>query len=188
MLERIPRALAERVRLVVLDVDGVLTDGGIYLGATEAGEPIEMKRYEITDGLGVHLMQTSGIEVSIVTGRVSTSVALRAADLGVTEFHQDASATKLPIVTRLLERHGISWEETAVVSDDLADIPVLKRVGFPVAVANAVPEVRALARWVTKRRGGEGAVREFAESLLQARGEWAAGVARYVAERERDSA
>lgn len=184
MADRIPLALAERVRLVILDVDGVLTDGGIFLGATASGEAVEMKRYEITDGMGTHLLQLSGIEVAIVTGRESESVRLRAVDLGVTEVHQDASAAKLPIVTRMLERLGIAWEEAAFVSDDLADIPVLKRVGLPVAVANAAPEVRALARWVTKRRGGSGAVREFAESLLQARGQWAAAVDRYVGERE----
>lgn len=184
MPERMPLELARPVRLVILDVDGVLTDGGIYLGATASGEPVEMKRYEITDGLGVHLLQTAGVEVAIVTGRESASVTLRAADLGITEYHQDTSATKLPIVTRILEKLGIGWEETAFVSDDLADIPVLRRVGLPVAVANAVPEVRALARWVTTRRGGEGAVREFAESLLQARGQWTTGVERYIAERE----
>ncbi len=188
MHRHIPLPLAERVRLVVLDVDGVLTDGGIYIGATASGEAIETKRYEITDGLGIHLLQTSGVEVAIVTGRESESVRLRAIDLGITECHQDAGAAKLPIVTRLLERLGIGWEEAAFVGDDLADIPVLKRVGLPVAVANAVPEVRALTRWVTRRRGGEGAVREFAESLLHARGQWAPAVARYLALREKDPA
>jgi 3-deoxy-D-manno-octulosonate 8-phosphate phosphatase (KDO 8-P phosphatase) len=186
MVERIPLHLAERVRLVILDVDGVMTDGGIYIGATASGEAIETKRYEITDGLGIHLLQTSGVQVAIVTGRESESVRLRAVDLGVAECHQDASAAKLPIVTRLLTRLGIGWEEVAFVGDDLADIPVLKRVGLPVAVANAVPEVRALARWVTARRGGNGAIREFSESLLHARRQWAPAVERYLAPRERE--
>ena len=127
MVERIPLHLAERVRLVILDVDGVMTDGGIYIGATASGEAIETKRYEITDGLGIHLLQTSGVQVAIVTGRESESVRLRAVDLGVAECHQDASAAKLPIVTRLLTRLGIGWEEVAFVGDDLADIPVLKQ-------------------------------------------------------------
>lgn len=187
MAERMPRSLAEAVRLVILDVDGVLTDGGIYLGATASGESIETKRYEITDGLGIHLMQTSGIEVAIVTGRESESVRLRAADLGITECHQDATAAKLPIVSRLITRLEIGWEETAFVGDDLADIPVLRRVGLPVAVANGVPEVCALARWVTSRRGGDGAVREFAETLLQARGEWKTAVDRYLEPRDREA-
>lgn len=180
----IPAEIARRIRLVVLDVDGVLTDGGIYLGATAGGERVEMKRYEITDGLGIHLLQEAGVQVAIVTGRESESVRLRAEELGVVECHQDATAQKLPIVRALLERLGIGWDETAFVSDDLADIPVLRRVGLGAAVANAVPEVRALAGWVARRRGGAGAVREFAEALLTARGEWATRVEQYLASRE----
>ncbi|HET8654988.1 MAG TPA: HAD family hydrolase [Longimicrobiaceae bacterium] len=176
--------VARAIRLVVLDVDGVLTDGGIYLGATDAGERIETKRYEITDGIGVQLLQERGIEVAIVTGRESRSVAMRAAELSITECHQDATAHKLRIVARMIDRLGIAWHEVAHVGDDLADIPVLRRVGLPVAVANAVPEVRAVTAWRSRRRGGAGAIREFAEALLQARGEWAAAVERYLAPRE----
>src|SRR5688500_10627247 len=94
---RIPRRSAEAIRLVVLDVDGVRTDGGIYLGADPAGEKVEMKRYEITDGLGIRLLQDAGIGVAIVTGRESISVRLRADELQITECHQDGSANKLPI-------------------------------------------------------------------------------------------
>ena len=184
---RIPRSRAAAVRLVVLDVDGVLTDGGIYLGAGGAGEKVEMKRYEITDGLGIRLLQDAGITVAIVTGRESISVRLRADELQITECHQDGAANKLPIVRSLLERAGVSWAEAAFVSDDLADIPVLRRVGLAAAVANAVPEVRAHAHWVATRRGGHGAVREFAEALLRARGEWSARVAAYLAEREEEA-
>lgn len=180
----LPRELAARIRLVAFDVDGVLTDGGLYLGATASGERIEMKRFEITDGLGVRLLQDAGIAVAIVTGRESVAVRLRAEELRIRECHQDASAAKLPIVERLLARLELGWEEVAFLGDDLADLPVLRRVGLPAAVANAVPEVRAAARWVGRRRGGEGAAREFAEALLHARGEWAALVARYVEERE----
>jgi 3-deoxy-D-manno-octulosonate 8-phosphate phosphatase (KDO 8-P phosphatase) len=179
------REAAGRVRMVVFDVDGVLTDGGIYLGATAAGERVEMKRFEITDGLGVHLLRDAGIIVAIVTGRESDAVRLRAAELGIDECHQDAGAAKLPILEALLERHGLGWDEVAFLGDDLADLPVLERVGLPAAVANAVPEVRARARWVGRKRGGEGAAREFAEALLHARGEWAERVNRYVHARER---
>jgi 3-deoxy-D-manno-octulosonate 8-phosphate phosphatase (KDO 8-P phosphatase) len=181
-----PRRAAAAVRLVVLDVDGVLTDGGIYLGATGAGEKVEMKRYEITDGMGIHLLQQAGVQVAIVTGRDSISVRLRAEELRITECHQDGTSNKLPIVRTLIERLGVSWEEVAFLSDDLADIPVLRRVGLPAAVANAVPEVRAVARWVATRRGGNGAVREFAEQLLRARGEWERSVAGYLRERDDD--
>lgn len=177
-------ALARRVRVVALDVDGVLTDGGLYLGATEDGRPVEMKRFEITDGLGVRLLREAGLTVAIVTGRESHAVRLRAAELGIEECHQDRSAAKLPVVEALLERAGAGWDELCFVGDDLADLPVLRRAGLPVAVANACAEVRSTALWRTTRRGGDGAVRELAEALLGARGEWAERVERYVAGRE----
>ena len=183
MSERIPVADAASIRLVGLDVDGVLTAGGIYLGATLAGERIETKRFHIQDGLGIRLLQDAGITVTIVTGRVSHAVALRAEELRIAECHQDASANKVPIVSAMLDRLGIGWSEAAFLGDDLPDLPVLQRVGLPVAVANAVPEVRAQARWRTRRPGGAGAVREFAEALLQARGEWTSTVAQYLSSR-----
>ncbi|MGD2217366.1 MAG: HAD hydrolase family protein [Gemmatimonadales bacterium] len=180
--------IARAVKLVVLDVDGVMTDGGVYYGASKAGETVELKRFEITDGLGVLLMQEAGIEVAIVTGRRSKVVELRARELAIDEVHQDPAAEKLPIVSGILLRRKIDWSEVAFVSDDLADIPVLRRVGLPVAVANAAPEVSTLARWQTSRPGGAGAVREFAEALLKARGDWTTVVDRYLAKRDPDSA
>ncbi len=180
----ISRDLGERIRLVALDVDGVLTDGGIYLGASAGGERVEMKRFEITDGLGIRLLKDAGIEVAIVTGRESEAVRLRAEELGIVECHQDRSAAKLPIMRSLIERLGLSWEDVAFFGDDLPDLPLLRRVGLPAAVGNAVPEVRAEARWVARKHGGSGAVREFAEALLRSRGVWSESVSRYVSERE----
>ena len=182
--EAIPAGLARRIRLVVLDVDGVLTDGGIYLGATDAGERVELKRYDIQDGLGIRLLQEAGVVVSIVTGRESHSVRLRAEELGITEVHQDATAAKLRIVEAMLARLGISWEETAFVGDDLPDLPILRRVGLPAVVGNATSDARATARWHAVAHGGRGAVREFAEALLHARGEWGERVEAYVRDRE----
>jgi 3-deoxy-D-manno-octulosonate 8-phosphate phosphatase (KDO 8-P phosphatase) len=176
--------VAEAVRLVILDVDGVMTDGGIYHGVTPSGEKVELKRFEITDGLGVKLLQRAGIEVAIVTGRESEIVELRARELGIEEVHQDTAAEKLPIVRDILERKDLDWKGVAFLSDDLADIPVLRRVGLPVAVANAVSEVRAVSQWKTKRSGGAGAVREFAETLLKSRGEWERVLEQYLGERE----
>ena len=175
-------ARARSIRLVGLDVDGVLTDGGIYLGAVD-GQPMEFKRYEIQDGLGIHFMQRAGIRVAIVTGRVSESVRLRAAELGVDDVSQDPQAQKLPGFLAMLERHGIPLSETAFIGDDYPDMAVLRRVGLPVAVGNAVPEVKAVCAVQLERRGGHGAVREFAEWLLKARGEWDAVTGQYVAER-----
>lgn len=181
---RISGELAARIRLLILDVDGVLTDGGLYLGATDSGHRVELKRFEITDGLGVRLLMDAGIQVAIITGRESAAVQIRAEEMGVVECHQDATATKLPIAGRLLDRLGIGWEETAFLGDDLPDLPVLRRVGLPAAVANAAPEVRAVAVWTGRRTGGFGAVREFAEALLRARGEWVERVDGYLRERE----
>ncbi len=173
---------ARRVRLVVLDVDGVLTDGGIYLGAVD-GATLEFKRYDIQDGLGIHFLREAGLRVAIITGRVSDSVRLRGAELGIDDVVQDRGARKLPALVRMLAKHGISLEETAFVGDDFPDLGVLRRVGLPVAVANAVPEIVDACTVRLTRRGGHGAVREFAELLLKARGEWESVVESYVAAR-----
>ncbi len=180
----IPAELARRVRLLVLDVDGVMTDGGIYLGATDSGERVELKRFDIQDGLGIRLLQEAGVTVAIVTGRESRAVTMRAQELMIREVHQDRTASKLRIVTEMLERLKIGWEETAFLGDDLPDLPVMRRVGLPAAVGNAAGDVRAVARWQGVRHGGYGAVREFAEALLVARGQWSALVEAYVSQRE----
>jgi len=175
-------ASARAIRLVGIDVDGVLTDGGIYLGAVD-GRPLEFKRYDIQDGLGIHFMRQAGIRVAIVTGRVSESVRLRAAELEIEDVAQDAQARKLPAFRRILERHGIEPAQAAFLGDDFPDLPVLRMVGLPVAVGNAVPEIAQICRITLIRRGGRGAVREFAELLLKARGEWDKVCEQYVAER-----
>lgn len=174
--------LARRIRLVGLDVDGVLTDGGIYLGDV-AGSRVELKRYDIQDGLGIRFLRDAGIQVAIVTGRVSESVTLRATELEVEEVVQDAQARKLPALTALLARRGVALEETAFLGDDFPDLAVLRVVGLPVAVGNAVTEVRAECRVLLNATGGRGAVREFAERLLRARGDWERVTGRYVDER-----
>lgn len=174
--------VARRIKIVGLDVDGVLTDGGIYLGSV--GEsPHEFKRYDIQDGLGIHLLRRAGLRVAFVTGRVSESVRLRARELDIEDVAQDPSAQKLPAFLNILDRRGIQPSEAAFLGDDLPDLPVLRAVGLPVAVANAVAEVRAVCPLRLSRPGGSGAVREFAELLLKSRGEWKAVCDAYVAER-----
>lgn len=174
--------VARRIRLVGLDVDGVLTDGGIYLGAVGPTSH-EFKRYDIQDGLGIVFLQRAGIRVAMVTGRVSESVALRARELGIDDLAQDASARKIFPFMEILDRHGIVPGEAAFIGDDFPDLPILRVVGLPVAVGNAVPEIRAVSTLRLTREGGRGAVREFAELLLKARGEWKAISDQYVAER-----
>jgi len=178
----IDAALARRIKLVGLDVDGVLTDGGIFLGATHDA-PIELKRYHIQDGLGIKFMRDAGLLVTIVTGRVSESVRLRAAELGITDVVQDPMARKLPAFIGILERHGLVPGQAAFIGDDFPDLGIMRAVALPVAVGNAVDEVKAVSRVQLRRAGGDGAVREFAEILLRARGEWRAIVERYVTER-----
>jgi 3-deoxy-D-manno-octulosonate 8-phosphate phosphatase (KDO 8-P phosphatase) len=177
--------VAARMRLVVLDVDGVLTDGGIYIGEARDQSVIELKRFDVRDGLGIKMLRWAGIEVAIVSGRVSQATAVRAKELGIDECHQDPGAKKLPIVQKLLNDRGLGWDQAAMVGDDLADLPILERVSLPVAVSDAVAEVRAASRWITEARGGHGAVREFVEALLTARGEWERLVREYCEARSR---
>jgi 3-deoxy-D-manno-octulosonate 8-phosphate phosphatase (KDO 8-P phosphatase) len=177
-----PRA-ARRLRLLALDVDGVLTDNGVYIGMSR-GEPVELKRFDIQDGLGLALLRGTGIRVAIVSGRVSDATALRASELKIDDVIQDAGARKVPAIAALLEKHGITWEEVAFVGDDLADVPVMQRVGLPIAVANAVAEIKAIAAYVTEADGGRGAVREVVTAVLRARDEYDAAVDRYLAKRD----
>lgn len=179
----IPGAQARSIRLVLLDVDGVLTDGGLYIGAAADGQSIELKRFEITDQLGIKLLREAGMEVAFLSGRVSQANRVRAAELGVA-CYEGPGGHKLPVAEQVLARQGIDWSETACVCDDLADMSLLRRAGLAVAVANAVPEVRAAAHWTTRRPGGHGAVREFAETLLRARGEWQRLVDDYYQQRD----
>jgi len=173
--------LARRIRLVGLDVDGVLTDNGIFLGPVD-GQAIELKRFDIQDGMGHVLMRSAGIPIVWVSGRHSEATTVRARELQVEEVLQVPGSEKLEAVGELLARRGIAWEEMAFVGDDLADLRVLRRVGLPIAVANAVAEVKAVAALVTRSTGGHGAVREVIEALLKARGLWPELLERYFSE------
>jgi YrbI family 3-deoxy-D-manno-octulosonate 8-phosphate phosphatase len=170
-------ALHERlaqVRLLLVDVDGVLTEGGV----TWTNEGIEQKTFHIRDGLGIRLWQRAGGRTGIVTGRASRAVQLRAEELGIGIVRQGVE-DKLEITAAILEECGVTWEQTAFVGDDLPDLAVMMRCGVGVAVANAAPEVIEAAAIVTRLPGGQGAVREVIEPLLKARGSWEAIVRRY---------
>lgn len=178
-------ATAGRIKMVCFDVDGVLTDGGVILGDA-GGTRVELKRYDIQDGLGIKMLQQAGILTAIITGRVSESVALRAKELAVDDLVQDIEARKVPALRRILERRGIDWADVAFVGDDLPDLGVMRLVGLPVAVANGTPEAKHAARVVLSTEGGRGAVREFCELLLRTRGDWDMQVERYVASRSEE--
>ena len=173
-------ALARRIKLVGFDVDGVMTDGGIYMGQM-GDHAVELKRFHIQDGLGIKLLRDAGLAVVLASARRSEATALRARELKVDEVVQDNK--KLPAFEGVINRRGVSWDECAFVGDDIPDLPLLRRVALPVAVANAVPEVRSAALLVTRASGGQGAVREVAEALLRARGEWDGCLERYLHER-----
>jgi 3-deoxy-D-manno-octulosonate 8-phosphate phosphatase (KDO 8-P phosphatase) len=174
-------AAARKVRLLGLDVDGVLTDNGVFIGPV-AGERVELKRFDIQDGLGIILLRTAGLPVVWVSGRNSEATALRAAELRVEEVLQVPGPRKVLAFAEVLKRRGLDWADAAFVGDDLADLPILRKVGLPIAVANAVPDVKAIAAHVTRSSGGHGAVREIIEAILRARGDWMDILDRYFAE------
>lgn len=158
---------AKKIRLLVLDVDGVLTDGSIILD----NEGNELKAFHVRDGHGIKMLGDAGINVAIITGRNSKAVARRAAELRITDVYQGCY-NKAAAYEQLLEKFRLEDSEVAYVGDDIVDIPILKRVGLPVAVADAVDEARKHALLVTKNRGGRGAVREVTDLLLRATGRW----------------
>jgi len=156
---------ASRIRLVIFDVDGVLTDGNLYLGNN--GE--ELKAFNIKDGLGIKLLMQSGIEIGIITGRSSELVAQRMESLGVKYVYQ-GQHEKLPAYQELLTKLELDPEQVAYVGDDLIDLPLMRRSGFAVAVQDAHSLVKQNAHWQTSLAGGKGAAREVCELLMKAQG------------------
>jgi 3-deoxy-D-manno-octulosonate 8-phosphate phosphatase (KDO 8-P phosphatase) len=159
---------AQGVRVAFFDVDGVLTDGGLYMSAQ--GE--SLKRFHILDGLGLKLLQRAGITPAVITGRDSEPLRARLAALGITHVHY-GTEDKAPAAQRTLSELGLDWSQAAAIGDDWPDLPVLRRCAFSAAPANAHAEVKAIAHYVTTLRGGEGAAREFCDLLLVASGRYA---------------
>ena len=164
----------KRIRLLLLDVDGVMTDGRIIFDSNG----VESKFFNVKDGHGIKMLQRAGIEVGIISGRQSTVVANRAAELGIERVFQKA-IDKLSPYNQILTDTGLSDKEVAFIGDDIIDIPVLRRVGFAAAPADAVEEVIPFVHFVTRNRGGWGAVREVSDLLLKAQGRWDELTARY---------
>lgn len=159
--------IAKPIRLILSDVDGVLTDGSITID--NAG--IESKTFHVRDGLGIKLWQRQQFQFGLLSARNSQIVKMRAAELGI-ELVRQGFRDKLPIARELLQTLGIQPAEVCFIGDDLPDLPLMAEVGLPVAVADAVPEVCNAALWVTQLPGGKGAVRELIERLLKAKGLW----------------
>jgi len=175
------------IKLLLTDVDGVMTDGGVTFSHSTCEDPsgaangwleTESKTFSIRDGLGIRLWQRAGGEFGIVTGRQSEIVARRAAELDVTILHQGIG-DKLPVVEQIAKQQGLTLDEVAYVGDDLPDLPVIRQVGMGVAVADAAEEVIAGADCTLNTRGGHGAVRELVERILKKENRWDAVIAGY---------
>lgn len=164
------------IKLVILDVDGVLTDGRLYFD--KAGEAFKV--FHVRDGHGIKMLQSAGIEVAFLSGRRSDAAYHRARELGVNRFHEGLR-DKTPILEQIQAALNLASEEVATVGDELVDLPLFQRVGLAVAVADAVPEVKQAAHWVTINPGGQGAVREVCDLILKAQGRWEALLARWQA-------
>lgn len=167
-------ALAKNIRLLALDVDGVLSDGRVIY----ASDGSELKAFNIKDGLGIKLLQRAGITVAIITGRQSAVVGRRAAELGIAHL-VEGREDKLTALNELREHLNLSLAECAYMGDDLPDLGAIGAAGLGLTVADAVAEVRAVADWCSSANGGAGAVREACEWLLQLRGEWPATIAEF---------
>lgn len=164
MSRTVPPKLLRKIRVLVLDVDGVLTDGGMYYGPAGEG----LKRFNVKDGLGLRLVREAGLELALISGENSEIVKRRAEKLKIANVYVGIE-DKLQTLKEFLATRSIALDEVAYVGDDLNDLPVLKAVGLPIAVADAVAQVRKAAKLVTTRRGGDAAVREVCDLLLSAR-------------------
>lgn len=167
---------AARLRLMIFDVDGVLTDGSLHYGAD--GELI--KTFNVLDGHGIKLLQQAGVATAIISARKSAIVERRAADLGIAHVQQGVH-DKRSAFEQLLAHTGIAAEECGFIGDDVIDLPILLRVGFAASVPNAHPEVQSRAHYITKAGGGAGAARELCDFILRAQGKYEAALAPYLA-------
>jgi 3-deoxy-D-manno-octulosonate 8-phosphate phosphatase (KDO 8-P phosphatase) len=164
-----------KVKLLLLDVDGVLTDGSILVHADGS----ESKQFNIRDGAGIVWAQRSGLSIGLLSARVAAATAVRAAQLGISIVSMGV-ADKLSGYERILADAGLGDEEVGYMGDDLQDLPVLRRAGFSAAPADAAPEVRAAVQWVSASGGGRGAVRECIEHVLRSQGSWPTAVSDYL--------
>jgi YrbI family 3-deoxy-D-manno-octulosonate 8-phosphate phosphatase len=164
-----------RVELILSDVDGVMTDGGIWYD----NQGVELKGFHIRDGLGIKLWQRAGYRFGLLTARTSHIVRLRAGELGI-DLVRQGFEDKLPAALEVIRDCGLVPERVCYIGDDLTDLPVIRAVGLGVAVADAVDEVRAASAYVTRPSGGRGAVRELVEMILKAKSRWDEAIQRYL--------
>ena len=169
---------AARIKLLLMDVDGVLTDGRLINVSAPDGSMLETKAFDSQDGIALQWLSWNGIATGVISGRLSPATAERAKQVKMTYVYQ-GHIEKIPILEEILAKSGIAPEDTAYAGDDLTDVVVMRRVGLAIATANARPEVQRAAHYVTTASGGQGAIREVAELLLQAQGLWSAILKKY---------
>lgn len=172
--------MAARVRLLLMDVDGVMTDAKLYNVPGPDGRMVETKGFDAQDGISLQWLSWYGIKTGLISGRVSPAAEERARQCRFTYVYQ-GHIEKIPVVEEILADAKVDQSEVAYIGDDLTDIVVMRRVGFRIATGNARPEVKAIAHMVTERAGGNGAVREVAELILKAKGHWAELLRKYEA-------
>ncbi len=165
---------AKNIQMFIMDIDGVLTDGRIIY--TSDGQ--EMKNFDVRDGFGIRLAHRAGIKTTVITARQSSIVARRSLELEITEIRQNA-LKKLPVYEEILLKYQLQDEQIAYIGDDLIDMPILRRVGLSITVADAHPEVKQMVHYITENKGGRGAVRESIEMILKAQGSWQKATERY---------
>lgn len=189
-----PTARARKIKLILFDVDGVLTDGKIWIFPAPAGSHpagsgglqsvslIEAKGFHAHDGTAIMLARMAGIKSGIITKRISETVALRARDLKMDHVFQGIQ-DKASVFAQILEKDGVTAAEAAFVGDDVIDLPAMRKCGLAIAVKNARPEVKAEAHWTTAHAGGDGAARDAVEYILKAQGKWKQVVGEYISQR-----
>ncbi len=173
--------LAARIKLLLMDVDGVMTDGRLYNFRDASGEVFETKGFDSQDGIALQWLSWHGIQTGLISGRVSPATEERARQCQFSYIYQ-GHIEKIPILEEIMRQSGFAREQVAYIGDDLTDVVVMRRVGFAIATANARPEVKNCAHWVTAFEGGRGAVRQVCELLLQAQGRWHDLLKKYEAE------
>jgi 3-deoxy-D-manno-octulosonate 8-phosphate phosphatase (KDO 8-P phosphatase) len=167
------RKRAAKIKVVLMDVDGTLTDGSVSLLSQPDGSALEIKTFDAHDGQGMTLGRTAGLRMGVITGRESAALRRRMKEMSV-EFVYEKQAQKIAAYEEVLKKAGVAEEEVAFLGDDLPDLTVMKRVGLAVAVGNAAPEVKDAAHYITARNGGKGAARELIELILKSKGIWEA--------------
>lgn len=171
-------AKARRIRLVLMDVDGVLTDGRLFHFVDSAGRLVETKGIHAHDSIALAWLAQAGLVTGLISGRISEAVEVRAKELKMSYIYQHRTDKK-NVLDEIMRLSGFTLEQIVFIGDDMPDVPVIKVVGLGVAVQNARPQVKAVADWVTRAQGGQGAVREVAELILAAQGHWKAVLDRF---------